>query len=409
MASHQAVPPSGSDWPLSVRLLLNVGHAIDHMFLLIFAAAVGVIAVDFGVDRWEDLMPYGAGAFVLFGLGAMPAGRLGDLWGRRQMMLVFFFGMAFSTFLASLANTPVQMALALSLIGAFASIYHPVGIPMLVQRAPKPGMAIGINGLAGNMGVAVAALCTGFLVQWFNWRAAFAVPAAISLVCGLFFWKLCPKEAEPPSRRTSKASVQLPRNMLVRALLVMTMAAVTATVLYNFTTNGNAQLMVERFEGIIEDPALLGTLLALVYGIGAFAQIVVGKLLDRFQVKPLFLTIVLAQVPLLILVSVSHGWVMYASLLALMCFIFGAIPFTDVMIVRYVDDRVRSRVAGVRFTVSLGLSSLAVWVLGPFVKSAGFDKLFLFMACLSLCTLATIALLPSERKISQSRIEHNAA
>ena len=35
-------------------------------------------------------MPYGVGAFALFGLGSLPAGRLGDLWGRRQMMLVFF-------------------------------------------------------------------------------------------------------------------------------------------------------------------------------------------------------------------------------------------------------------------------------------------------------------------------------
>ena len=68
------------------------GHGVDHMFLLIFAAAVGSIAADFGFANWADLMPYGAGAFVIFGLGAVPAGRLGDLWGRRGMMIVFFVG-----------------------------------------------------------------------------------------------------------------------------------------------------------------------------------------------------------------------------------------------------------------------------------------------------------------------------
>jgi predicted MFS family arabinose efflux permease len=221
----------------------------------------------------------------------------------------------------------------------------------------------------------------------------------------VLFWLWCPHETEPPSKRGSKAKVQLPRNMLARALLVMTMAAVSGNLLYNFTTNGNGQLMAERFAGIIEDPALLGSLLALVYGIAAFAQIVVGKLLDRFHVKPLFLGIVMIQIPLLLLVSVAEGWWMYAGLLAAMIFIFGAIPFTDVMIVRYVDDRIRSRVAGVRFTVSLGISALAVWVLGPFVKSSGFDTLFMFMACLSLCTLATITLLPGERKVAQMRLE----
>ena len=38
--------------------MLNIGHALDHMFLLIFATAVGTIAAEFGFSRWEDLMPY---------------------------------------------------------------------------------------------------------------------------------------------------------------------------------------------------------------------------------------------------------------------------------------------------------------------------------------------------------------
>ncbi len=46
-------------------------------------------------------MPYGVGAFMLFGLGSLPAGRLGDLWGRRQMMLIFFFGMGVSALLVA--------------------------------------------------------------------------------------------------------------------------------------------------------------------------------------------------------------------------------------------------------------------------------------------------------------------
>ena len=104
-----------------VVLLLNLAHAIDHMFLLIFATAVGTIAVEFGFSRWEDLMPYGVGAFVFFGLGSLPAGRLGDLWGRRRMMLVFFFGIGVSALLAALTRNAWQMAAALTLLGAFAS------------------------------------------------------------------------------------------------------------------------------------------------------------------------------------------------------------------------------------------------------------------------------------------------
>ena len=71
--------------PTATRLL-NLGHALDHMALLIFATAVTSIAPEFGFSRWEDLMPYGAGAFFMFGLGSLPAGRLGDGGTRRRQI-----------------------------------------------------------------------------------------------------------------------------------------------------------------------------------------------------------------------------------------------------------------------------------------------------------------------------------
>ena len=245
----------------SAILFLNVAHAVDHMFLLIFATAVAAIAADFGFARWEDLMPYGVGAFVLFGLGSLPSGRLGDLWGRRRMMLVFFFGIGVAALLAAATRNAWQLAAALTLLGAFASIYHPVGIPMLLQHARNPGAVIGVNGLAGNLGIAVAALSTGFMVQWLGWRAAFALPGLLAIACGLLFAWICPQEAEPPARRSNRASVALSPAALARVFAVMTAASVTGGLLFNFTTNGNGQLMRERFQGIIEDPARLGMLL----------------------------------------------------------------------------------------------------------------------------------------------------
>ena len=232
-----------TDHPRPVALLLNIGHALDHLFLLIFATAVGAIAAEFGFARWEDLMPYSVGAFFLFGLGSVPAGRLGDLWGRRQMMLVFFFGLGVAALLTAMASGPWQLAAGLGLIGCFAAIYHPVGIPMLVQRASRPGVVIGINGLAGNLGVAGAALLTGFLVQWWGWRAAFIVPGVISLCCGVAFALLCEDQGPAPGRSRKPPQVVLPPNQLARALVVMTVAAITGSLLFNFTTNGNTQFM----------------------------------------------------------------------------------------------------------------------------------------------------------------------
>ena len=103
-----AAPPWSADTHLPTALLLNIGHAFDHMFLLIFATAVATIAADFGVERWESLMPYTVGAFFLFGIGSLPSGRLGDLWGRRAMMSIFFSGMGCPSLITSLAGGPWQ-------------------------------------------------------------------------------------------------------------------------------------------------------------------------------------------------------------------------------------------------------------------------------------------------------------
>jgi hypothetical protein len=54
----------------------------------------------------------------------------------------------------------------------------------------------------------------------------------------------------------------------------------------------------------------------------------------------------------------------------------------------------RSRVAGMRLTVSFGVSSLAVYVLGPTVKAAGFGTLLTMMAGIAAFTTLCVALLP---------------
>jgi MFS family permease len=397
MTTHVDTAALPDRFPPVVRLLLNAAHGIDHMFLLIFATAVASIALDFGYSNWSDLMPYGIGAFALFGLGALPAGRLGDLWGRRAMMIVFFFGIGIAALVTSLAQNAWQLAAGLTLIGAFAAIYHPVGIPMLVQNVSNPGEVIGLNGLFGNLGIAVAAVLTGFLVKWLGWRAAFALPGLLAFGCGVAFALVCPPEHEAPARRKGKAKVSLSPAMLVRAFTVMSAAAATSTLIFNFTTNGNSQLLAERFAGVIDDPAMLGALLASIYAIASFAQLVVGRLIDRMPFKPLQFWMSVIQVPLLIVAAHTQQWAMFAALLAVMIFVFGSIPFTDAMIVRYVDDRLRSRVAGMRLTVAFGISSFAVWLLGPVVKSVGFASLLWLMAGIAAIKAIIVMWLPDEQ------------
>jgi MFS family permease len=394
MSVTAAAPAEVRERRAAWEVLLNVAHAIDHWVLLIFATAVSSIALEFGFSRWEDLMPYATGAFFAFGFGSLPAGRLGDTWGRRPMMLAFFYGLGASLLLVAMARGPWQIAIALTLMGVFSSIYHPVGIPMLLRDAKRPGRTIGINGLAGNLGIALAALVTGLLVKYFGWRVAFAVPALVSIGCGVLFARLSPPEGEPPTRRKAGPS-SLPPAVLMRVVAVITVIATTSALLFNFTTNGNTELLRERMAAVATDPAVLGLLLALVYSVASFAQLLIGTLIDRMPIKRLLLAVVALQVPLFLLAAQANGWFFFVLIVLFMGVVFGAIPFVDAIIVRFVDDRIRSQVAGARLAISFSISSLAVYLLGPVVKSSGFDFLLVTMACIAAVTLAAAVWLPA--------------
>ena len=383
-----------------VSLLLNLAHALDHMFLLIFATAVSSIATDMGMQHWEDLMPYGAAAFFFFGVGSLPAGRLGDLWGRRKMMSVFFIGIGVSSLLVSQAQTPIQLAVLLAVMGCFASIYHPVGIPMLMQFTDKPGRAIGFNGLMGNLGIAVAAVLTGWLVTLSGWRAAFWWPGCLSIALGLLFWWVTRGDDVAPSKKPRSGSVA-PHHQQAMLFFVMTLAATTGSLLFNFSTNSNGEVLADRLSGLINDPAAIGMLLAGVYVLASFSQLVIGHLLDRIPLKKLYLTVLGIQLLTLLAATQTQGWMFYLAQIAFMCTIFAAIPFTDAMIVKYVDDSMRSRISGARFAVSFGASSVAVWLIGPIVKSGGMASFLWTMVATSAATLAVISFLPSTEEVPE--------
>ena len=120
---------------------LNIGHFLDHLFVLIFATAVLKLALDWNLS-YAELLPYATPGMIAFGLGAIPAGWIADKWRRDGMMQVFFIGIGIASIACSFATTPREMAVGLFAVGCFAAIYHPVGIAMVVQGRAKTGMPL---------------------------------------------------------------------------------------------------------------------------------------------------------------------------------------------------------------------------------------------------------------------------
>ncbi len=140
------------------------GHLYSHLFMLLYPTVVLVLPGEF--DRpYGELLALATPGFIAFGLFALPAGRLADRWSAFGMMVVFFIGTGVAAMLTGLARTPLEIAMGLTLIGVFASIYHPVGTAWVIRHSVSQGMALAVNGLFGNWGIAVAALAAGALIE----------------------------------------------------------------------------------------------------------------------------------------------------------------------------------------------------------------------------------------------------
>ena len=165
-------------------MYLNIGHLLDHFMMLIFAKAAFDAGREFGLS-YEEIIVYGTLGVIMFGAAAPLAGWLADKYSRAILITVYPFGLGLGGLLASLSYSTEMLGISLGVLGFFAAIYHPVGIAMLTKRPGKIGLRVGVNGVWGNMGVALAPILTGFLIAYADWRLGFIIPALMCLSFGI--------------------------------------------------------------------------------------------------------------------------------------------------------------------------------------------------------------------------------
>ncbi len=373
---------------------INVGHFVDHLAMLIFPTVVIALAREWQRD-YSELLPLTVGGFIAFGAFALPAGWLADHWSRYRMMVVFFFGIGISLFLTGFAQTPWQIGLGLTGVGVFAAIYHPVGIAMLVAAPTRLGSALGWNGLYGNLGLAAAALIAGALMDAFGWRTAFFVPGLVAIGAGVAFVALVPDPG--PVKKTAKSiGLHVDRATMTRIFTILLVATAFGGVIFNSATVAMPKVFDERLRALTHTNFGIGALVACVYAIAAFAQVAMGTLIDRFELRRLMIGVALAQIPLLAIAATLEGWPMLVAALAMMLAIFGQIPLNDAIVGKYVADEYRARVFSVRYVVSLGVAAVGVPLVALLHRTeGGFRNVFFTLAALAAGMLVASLFFPA--------------
>jgi len=401
-------------------LFLNIGHFLDHLFTLIFATVAALaLTREWGMS-YEQLVYYATPGFVAFGLFSLPAGWLADRWSRHGMMAVFFIGIGIASIVTAYARQPLEIAFALLLLGVFAAIYHPVGLAMVVEGAAKSGtgMAIGINGVWGNLGVGSAALITGFLIDNAGWRAAFVLPGVISVLIGIayarFMWpeikagspKIAPA-AQAQGVSPATAPGRMARNALLRLTVIIFFTTAISSLVFQSTTFALPKVFAERLGGIAGSATLVGWLAFIVFAIASGAQIVVGKLLDTLGPRTVFMGAAILQVVFFALMPGLSDWTALAVALGFMLGAFGQIPINDYMIGRMAKSELRASIYGVRYVISFLVLGAALPMIGWVHGHWGFDTLFMLLSGVAAVIFAAVSMLP--RKLPDNVVGGAAA
>ncbi len=378
-------------------VLINAAHLLTHYSLLILPTAVLAMARpggEFGAE-YGPIVALATGMFVLYGVGSLPQGWLAARFGRNALMAAFFFGTGLALAAAAFVSTPLALALALAAAGLFAAIYHPIGTAMLVEAAgDRVGRAIGINGVFGNFGVALAPVVTAFLAQQFGWRAAFLVPGAICFGLGIAWMR------EPPHDGAARAAArpfpEIPAPLVRRAVIVLLLIAIVSGLVFNAYTILIPKLMQER---LADDPQLLPIVGALAFAVtlcGAATQFTVGRLLDRSTLKRIFLPLALVLAPAMILLSVAKGWMVLPLAGIVAATIFGQVTVNETMTARYISPGLRAKMYSVRFFVGfLGAAAAAPLVGFLHERTGSLTASIVVLAGFALVTLACALFFPN--------------
>ena len=388
--------------PIASRTMayINVGHSFSHLVVLLYPTVVLALEPAWNIG-FAELLPLGFAGYLLFGLAALPAGWLGDRWDSAKMMVVFFLGTGAACVLAGLAVGPMSMAAALTLIGLFASIYHPVALAWLVGASERPGRALGVNGVFGAVGTASAALLAGFLADVIHWRAAFILPGVAAIVFGLFFWAdlyrgraLMLRGAYRPSASGRGETEKL------RGLFLMLSAILFTGMIFQMNAVGLPKIFQVRLGDEVGAGAMTaGALVSVVYLISTAGQLLGGHLADRFDERRLYVASYALQIGLLVCAALAQNLLLLAIVALAVSVQTGTQPIENCLVARYTPVAWRATIYGLKFVVALGLSALGVPLIAYiFAETGSFDGVFWAMAAFAATAVAIALLLPVSRR-----------
>jgi len=379
----------------AVMVYSALGHAYFHMFTAFYFVIILSLEIEWR-QPYHELIKLWLPAALLVGAFAIVAGWLGDRWSARGMLVVYFLGMGLSSIAAGYAHDPLSMMMALSGIGLFAAIYHPVGIPLVIRNSTvNQGMALAINGIFGGLGAALAGVVTGYLVQLGGSFLAFVLPGTIVVATGIMML-LGAGGGLPDSQFTDRREMTSTDNIGWRApFFILLFCLSAAGLIYHTTQTVMPKVFSIRLgHGNGIDLKTVGLYIALVYTASGLYQLVGGMLADRYDLKLVYLGQFFLHSLLLVAAAYTAGLYLVVVLCMAVSLGSGALPAENMLLARHTPSNHHGLAFGLKFVLFFGSGPLAVVLVSRVNQQTGqFVWVFLLLAMIAAAIfLAALAL-----------------
>jgi MFS family permease len=385
----------------NILLLTCPCHFLTHFFILVFPAITMPMVATFGMPI-EEVVKLSFLMYLVYGLGALPAGLIVDHWQAKGMLVIGLLLMGGGLFLAGAFPRPGAMAALLGIVGAGASVYHPAGLALISRTVQRRGYAMGINGVFGNLGIAAAPLLTGVLTWLFSWQETLLILGAVGIVTGVLLAAVPVDESITRTRTEIKNGNADP----VRYFLILCVCLMLA----GFAYRGNMlllpaylELRTTFFRELIEMFSFIKTqgsatlaataLTSLVLLTGIFGQIMGGKLADRMDLRRAYLLVHGASLPFIFLMAFATDYGLAVCAALYVFFSLGMQPVENSLIAALTPRRWRSTSYAVKFILNFGVGSTAVYLIGPVKQAYSLETVYVFLSGATLLLVAGIVVL----------------
>ncbi|MFP6599081.1 MAG: MFS transporter [Deltaproteobacteria bacterium] len=347
--------------------LTGVAHFGVHMAMLVYPTAAVAIAASEGIGL-DVVLGWSFFGYLVYGLGGLPVGILTDHLSARWVVRTGVLGLGLAMMAVATAEPGRGIVLALVVVGAFASLYHPAGLGLISKTVRARGTALGVNGIFGNLGIAAAPVLTELAAAAWGWRGAYLALGAALLVPGLVVSLLPIHESPATGDRASEEGLASDRRVLFAILLVAMMIGGLA---YRAASLAQPAYYAERvgFMGY-------GAATSVVYLMGTVGQYIAGRMADRGDLRILYLVFQGLSLPFVAAMAFLSGLPLMMAASVYVFFAIGMQPIENSLVARFTPERWRSTGYGLKFSAVFGVGALSVRGVETFMRDYSLAQVF---------------------------------